>query len=113
MSMSKIAMEILSIKNPTVAELRSKIAETENSLWCGSNRSLNMGKFAGGAPGFELGEQVEQGEQLDNLLEEDFASPATALATGRANVLEYVPNATREDINQNGVEAEFRHHPLL
>ena len=32
MTMSKIAMEILSSKNPTVAELRSKIAETENSL---------------------------------------------------------------------------------
>ena len=55
MTMSKIAMEILSSKNPTVAELRSKIAETENSLWYGSNRNLNMGKFAGGAPGFGAG----------------------------------------------------------
>ena len=31
MTMSKIAMEILSGKKPTVAELRNKIAETENS----------------------------------------------------------------------------------
>ena len=51
MTMSKIAMEILSSKNPKIADLRSKIAETENSLWYGNNRSLNMGKYAGGTPG--------------------------------------------------------------
>ena len=50
---------------------------------------------------------------LDNLLREDSASPATVPATGRANALEYVPTATRGDINQNGVETKFRHHPFL
>ena len=55
MTISKIAMEILSSKKPTVADLRSKIAETENSLWYGNNRNLNMGKFAGGIPGVGSG----------------------------------------------------------
>ena len=41
-TMSKLAMEVLSSKKPTVAELRSKIAETENLLWYGNNRNLNM-----------------------------------------------------------------------
>ena len=49
--MSKLAMEVLSSSKPTVADLRSKIAETENLLWYGNNRDLNMGKFAGGTPG--------------------------------------------------------------
>ena len=48
-------MEIVSSKKPTVAELRSKIAETENSLWYGNNRNLNMGKFAEGTPGVGSG----------------------------------------------------------
>ena len=47
--MSKLAMEVLSSDKPTVADLRKKIAETENSLWYGNNR--NLGKFAGGSPG--------------------------------------------------------------
>ena len=34
-----------------MAELRNKIAETENSLWYNPNRNMNMGKFAGGAAG--------------------------------------------------------------
>ena len=45
--MSKLAMEVLSSDKPTVADLRKKIAETENSLWYGNNR--NLGKFAGGS----------------------------------------------------------------
>ena len=55
-------MEILSGKPPTIAELRNKIAETENSLWYNPNR--NMGKFAGGAggPGGGGGLQVPQGK---------------------------------------------------
>ena len=45
-TMSKIAMEILSGAIPTVAALRTKVAETENSLWYNAGR--NLGKFAGG-----------------------------------------------------------------
>ena len=45
--MSKLAMEVLSSDKPTVADLRKKIAETENSLWYGNNQ--NLGKFAGGS----------------------------------------------------------------
>ena len=57
--MSKLAMEVLSSSNPTVADLRSKIAETENSLWYGNNR--NLGKFAGGSPGAGAGAAGGQG----------------------------------------------------
>ena len=59
MTMSKIAVEILSGKKPTVAELRNKIAETENSLWYNPNRNMNMGKYAWGPGG--AGGQVPQG----------------------------------------------------
>ena len=45
-SMSKIAMGILSGNNPAVLALRTKVAETENSLWYNAGR--NLGKFAGG-----------------------------------------------------------------
>ena len=63
MTMSKISMEILSGKKPTMAELRNKIAETENSLWYNPNRNMNMGKYAGGAgaDGGPGGGQVPQG----------------------------------------------------
>ena len=37
-------MEMLSRNNPRVAALRTKVAETENSLWYSAGR--NMGKFA-------------------------------------------------------------------
>ena len=49
--MSKLSMEVLSSNTPTVAELRKKISQTENSLWYSS--SQNLGKFAGsgGTPG--------------------------------------------------------------
>ena len=44
--MSKLAMEVLSSDKPTVADLRKKIAETENSLWYSNNQ--NLSKYAGG-----------------------------------------------------------------
>ena len=44
--MSKLSMEILSSDNPTVADLRKKISETENSLWY--SNSQNLSKYAGG-----------------------------------------------------------------
>ena len=44
--MSKIAMEILSWNDPTVAALCTKVAETKNSLWYNAGR--NLGKYAGG-----------------------------------------------------------------
>ena len=44
--MSKLAMEVLSSGNPSVADLRKKISETENSLWYSDNQKL--GKYAGG-----------------------------------------------------------------
>ena len=44
--MSKLSMEVLSSNNPTVADLRKKISETENSLWY--SNSQNLSKFAGG-----------------------------------------------------------------
>ena len=49
--MSKLSMEVLSSNTPTVAELRKKISQTENSLWY--SNSQNLGKFAGsgGTPG--------------------------------------------------------------
>ena len=44
--MSKLAMEVLSSDKPTVADLRKKISETENSLWY--SNSQNLSKYAGG-----------------------------------------------------------------
>ena len=38
--MSKLAMEVLSSEKPIVADLRKKIAETENSLWYANNQNL-------------------------------------------------------------------------
>ena len=49
--MSKIAMEILSGPNPSVATLRGKVSETENSLWYNAGR--HHGKFAGAATHWE------------------------------------------------------------
>ena len=95
--MSKLAMEILSGKNPTVAELRNKIAETENSLWYNPNRNLNMGKYAGTQG--DLGVLVEQ---VDKSLKEDFANLAEALVTGKANALEFVLIVQSVDINLTG-----------
>ena len=48
-TMSKLAMEILPGKPPTIAVLRNKIAKTGISLWYNPNR--NIGKYAGGAGG--------------------------------------------------------------
>ena len=47
--MSKLAMEILSGPMPSVAILRAKVAETENSLWYNAGR--HQGKFAGAGGG--------------------------------------------------------------
>ena len=47
--MSKLAMEILSGPNPSVAILRAKDGETENSLWYNAGR--HQGKFAGAGGG--------------------------------------------------------------
>ena len=58
--MSKLAMEVLSSDKPTVADLRKKIAETENSLWYANNQ--NLSKFAGGTmDGATGGQQTPQG----------------------------------------------------
>ena len=47
--MSKIAMEILSGPNPSLATLNAKVAKTENSLWY--NAGKHQGKFAGAGAG--------------------------------------------------------------
>ena len=43
--MSKLAMEIFSGPNPSVATLRAKVSETENSHWYNAGR--HQGKFTG------------------------------------------------------------------
>ena len=44
-TMSRIALDILSAGNPTVAELRTKVTETENAIWY--NKNVQTAKLAG------------------------------------------------------------------
>ena len=61
---------------PIVASLRTKVAETENSLWYNPNR--NLGKLAGGL--------AQQG---------DYANPAIAALIGSHNVGANTGNISR------------------
>ena len=83
MTMSKISMEILSGKNPTVAELRNKIVE--NLL----EEQLEV---------LELGDQ-----EVDKLLRGDFVNLAIVLVTGNPNASEYALIVSSVDISLNGV----------
>ena len=74
--MSKLAMEVLSSDNPTVADLRKKISETENSLWYSDNQKLS--KYAGGNgmdgnPGGQNPPQGKYCKPIGNLSAMEFA----------------------------------------
>ena len=74
---------------PTVAQLRTKVAETENNLWYNAGRNLGMGKYAGG-------QAPQQGPDSEN--------PAIVGHTGRVSARANVQNAVAKDTMKNGAK---------
>ena len=97
--MSKLAMEVLTSDKPTVADLRKKIAETENSLWYSNNQ--NLSKYAGGT--------VMDGATGASLLPRGgTANLVEPQVIGKVNATEFALTVGREDTEEIGVETRTR-----